>query len=325
MLYKLIKKLYSREGYVGIIIREFVSYYEAKKGTVDAQKDYKKSIKRGHSIRSALEVVGQRFPMVKSSSDEQPIFILSAGWRSGSTMLQRLVMSKQKILIWGEPYSHSLMLKHLSNTISAITADWPEENWFINQNNLETLDTTFVANLYPEINELQSAYLAYMQALFIESATKRGFNKWGIKDVRLNMDDARFLKWLYPKSKFLFLVRDPLNAYRSYRSARNWYYEWPKQPILTAKDFGIHWNKLAKEFYEEHADVNGLLLRHEDICTGSIDFQALESYLDIEIEQALISKKVGSHRKAGDKIPFYERNMLLKEVKHVAQKYDYKL
>src|SRR5262245_48832244 len=37
-------------------------------------------------------------------STEKPIFILSAGWRSGSTLVQRCVMSGGEAMIWGEPY-----------------------------------------------------------------------------------------------------------------------------------------------------------------------------------------------------------------------------
>ena len=30
-----------------------------------------------------------------------PLFILSAGWRSGSTLLQRLIISAKGVVIWG--------------------------------------------------------------------------------------------------------------------------------------------------------------------------------------------------------------------------------
>lgn len=38
---------------------------------------------------------------------ENPVFILSAGWRSGSTLLHRMIMADEKVMIWGEPYAHS--------------------------------------------------------------------------------------------------------------------------------------------------------------------------------------------------------------------------
>src|SRR6185312_12863121 len=42
------------------------------------------------------------------SCDVSPIFLLSAGWRSGSTLLQRMIMEKNHdILMWGEPFDHA--------------------------------------------------------------------------------------------------------------------------------------------------------------------------------------------------------------------------
>ena len=39
--------------------------------------------------------------------DEQPVFVLSAGWRSGSTLLQRMIMENNRdLLMWGEPFPH---------------------------------------------------------------------------------------------------------------------------------------------------------------------------------------------------------------------------
>src|SRR5258708_2685540 len=35
--------------------------------------------------------------------DECPIFLLATGWRSGSTLLQRIVSTDPNVLLWGEP------------------------------------------------------------------------------------------------------------------------------------------------------------------------------------------------------------------------------
>lgn len=315
--------LLSRNNLIGHITNYILSYYEAIKGPIYAQRHHAKSIKRGRSVRQALIELEQRWHNIKSPAKEKPIFILSAGWRSGSTLMQRLVMSKKDVLIWGEPYSHALIFQHLSSGISAITKEWPQDDWFIGQYELDKLETTFVANLYPEIEELQAACLAYMKTLLEETAIKRGFNRWGVKDVRLTIDDAMFLKWMYPYGKFIFLVRNPYNAYRSYRLTRDWYNEWPDSPIFTARSFGQHWRYLADGFAKGVSDVGGRFIRYEDLCAGEVDINDLEQYLELEINASLLEKKVGSHRRSNDTVPGYEKKMLRKEVAILAEQLGY--
>ena len=56
---------------------------------------------------------------------EEPIFLLSAGWRSGSTLLQRLMMSDSRVLIWGEPYDECGTIQALADSMKAFRAGCP--------------------------------------------------------------------------------------------------------------------------------------------------------------------------------------------------------
>ena len=42
-----------------------------------------------HTIAAGLAALVKRWPDVQSSSQEQPVFVLAASWRSGSTLVQR--------------------------------------------------------------------------------------------------------------------------------------------------------------------------------------------------------------------------------------------
>ena len=44
-------------------------------------------------------------------------------------------------------------------------------------------------------------------------ARKRGFARWGVKEVRWSGAHGLVLRWLYPKAHFLLIVRDPVSAY----------------------------------------------------------------------------------------------------------------
>ena len=39
-----------------------------------------------------------------SDLEKGPVFLFSAGWRSGSTLLQRLITHGGEVMMWGEPF-----------------------------------------------------------------------------------------------------------------------------------------------------------------------------------------------------------------------------
>ena len=46
-------------------------------------------------------------------SANEPVFMLTSIWRSGSTLIQRLLCSDPQIYIWGEPYGDAGIVPHL--------------------------------------------------------------------------------------------------------------------------------------------------------------------------------------------------------------------
>jgi len=316
-------QLLARNDWIGKIATAWLEWYEGRCGPVYARRGHKRALAVGRSIKMGLEEIKARWPDVVSPAQEKPVFILSAGWRSGSTLVQRLVMSGQSILIWGEPYSHARILRHLAGGVSAINAEWPKDEWFVDQYNLDELSNKFVANMYPMVQDLLLSSLAYTRTLFDEPALKKGFQRWGLKEVRLTIDDAYFLRWLYPKARFIFLCRNPYDAYRSYRLDRSWYNEWPYDPVFTADRFGRHWRDLVEGFQNGYKDVGAVFMRYEDLCSGGSYIELLEEYLELELESGLLKKKVGSHRKNGDSVSRTELKMLRGEVANLARSLGY--
>ena len=321
---KIGRNLLSQGGWSAGFLKRCLDWYESIYGPIYAQRHHRQSVMRGRSVIQGLSQIKQRWPDIQSHEEQAPVFILSAGWRSGSTLMQRLIMSKQSILVWGEPYSHARVINHLADVVSSITDSWPQDEWFIDQYDLNNLKSTFVANMYPPVSDMQQGCLAYLKAMLEVPARERGFERWGLKDVRLTIEDAHFLKWLFPNAKFIFLCRNPYNAYKSYRLDRSWYFEWPNKPVFTASEFGRNWNELAKGFYEGASDLGGIFIRYEDLVSGSIDHDALEKYLELEIDTSLLGKKVGSHHKSGEDLPACELKQLRKEVQHMANILDYR-
>lgn len=259
---------------------------EAFRGTRSARNSHRQSLRLPITIESGLAAIQARWPDLHSPNVSEPVFILSAGWRSGSTFLQRWVMTEKNTMLWGEPYRHAGLIESLARPMAAFTDTWPDDKFFIDRHDRdEDLSRTWVANLYPGMEALMNAHIGYLEKLFKEPALARGRNRWGLKAVTLDIAHACYLKWLFPKAKFLFIYRNPYDAYASYRSWRDWYKSWPAEPVFTASRYGALWRELSSDFVENYGKVGGLLLRYEEL-SGRTTKMRLEEYLGFRMPEA---------------------------------------
>ncbi len=273
-------------------------------------------------LAEGIKVFQDRWPDVASSSEDAPIFILSAGWRSGSTLLQRMLTPE--CLIWGEPYGHAWMIDSLAEPIRSITDSWPEPPFFYQGQDLKTLRESFIANLYPEPKYLLNAHLQYFDTMFARPARVAGAPRWGIKEVRLTADHAAYLKWLYPRAKIIFVVRNPYDAYRSYAARREagwvWYNRWPEHPLTTG-EFARHWRILTSGFLDQARSLDAILVHYEDLAHG--EFDAIRSYLGMNIAEEAAAIRPDDGPPPLDEISAGELAELQEEVGELASSLGY--
>jgi hypothetical protein len=266
---------------------------EAFWGTREAREHHRQSIRQPIDIQSGLSSIRRHWPDLHSPNQTAPIFVFSAGWRSGSTFLQRWIMTGEKVMVWGEPYRHAALIESLAGQLKAFTPDWPVDDFMVRGDEYERdLTQAWVANLYPSPTNFMSAHLGFFEKLFVEPARELGKIRWGLKEVTLSVDHARYLRWLFPNAKFLFLCRDPYVAYGSYRKWRSLYRTWPAEPVFTATRYGAIWRNLAADFLENHKDVGGLFLRYEELQTGETKVR-LEDYLGFRLAEPSSLARIG--------------------------------
>lgn len=216
-------------------------------------------------VKARLADLVRRWPEHVGSSDAQPIFIFAAGWRSGSTLVQRMLTSVDDIMIWGEPYSRSQLTGTLLRQFRALTMDWPFD-YYVAQAFQGDLEEQWIANIYPSFDHLIRAHRAFFTELFEAPARAMGRTRWGFKEVRLTSEHALYLKLLFPAAKFVFLYRNPIDAYLSFHNYLNAdHAAWPDRLIITARDFGVLWCEMVSDFTENHKAVDGILVRYEDL------------------------------------------------------------
>ncbi len=308
-------------------------FISALKGTPEALRIHRQGLEHQPGILNGLkhlQAVTAETATRDNADQEQPIFLLSAGWRSGSTLVQRLIMSDPRVLIWGEPFDECGMIQKMAETLVAFRPGWPPEDYFYDYHKVSSaqeLSTEWIANLFPGLEELRQSHRALFTTLFAEPAQKAGAGIWGIKEVRLTIEHAFYLKWLYPNARFILLYRNPLKAYQSYcRYGRSWYDTWPDKPVFTPMAFGQHWQKLLQGYIRQAEQLGGLLLCYEDLIQDNRQLDRLENYLDIEINHNLIKKKVGSSELSTGKawVSRLEKWLLRRAVSPLAEEMGYK-
>ncbi len=273
----------------------------------------------------AIEAIERRWGgTVAGAPAENPIFILGAGWRCGSTWLQRLVMSSGKALIWGEPFDRSSIVQTLSSQLMPFGQGWPPDNWFVGDRSPTALADEWIANLYPPVPLLIEAHRALFRNLFQTPAHERGTFRWGLKEIRLTTAHARYLRLLFPGAKFVFLIRNPLDAYQSYRGAYNpWFERWPDRLTVTARQFGRLWGRLTGDFVENHAAVGGLLVRYEDLLSESATIERVSDYLRLPLDPAVAARPIRGNPDEKEAVPALERWLLSDQVRRLSRRLGY--
>lgn len=262
-------------------------------------------------------------------STDSPIFVLGSGWRTGSTLLQRMLNSTPGTLIWGEPYSEGALVQRLAEGLAFLD---PAHGRF---NGLELPDDgqlptpdVWTANLTPPLGHLVEAHRAMLDRLYKFPAGEHGCDRWGVKEVVWGRDVIHLLALLYPESRFLLLVRDPLIQWRSYRprTRHPWFYRWPETPIGTPVSFGRLWAHLVRDFVMAADELpQATIVRYEDLADQQ-ELDRLTGFLGLDAPLRADAPRVGSsrdHRLFSDAIPAWERAVIRRITSTYAAKVGY--
>jgi len=268
------------------------------------------------SIRDACATV---MTWGQSPSDD-PIFVLAAGWRSGSTLAQRMI-TEAGALVWGEPYGLTGPVQSLASILAhAFAAPTPPVSFVeAATRRAQPLWLREHPNLYPSLEDLVDAHRAWFRRLFADPATRLGFDRWGLRETRLSVEHARYFRALFPHARLVFLYRNPYDSWASLRR-NTWIASTPDEMITTAADFGRHWKRLVDGFLSDADDLGAHLLSYESLCGDADARAALAKYLGLRFGTEALNHQTWSSQ---GPLPRRHRSALAKAVAPTATRLGY--
>jgi hypothetical protein len=234
-----------------------------------------------------------------------PVFVLSAGWRSGSTALQRLIVSGGTAYIWGEPFPTARLLPRLQRiAVEAGVVDGQPDRVLTATDLTSDHSASWIARTNPPPGYVMQGIRAMLQETYWAPLRETGFTSWGSKEVVASPDQIRLLADVFPEAHFVCVVRDPTAAYRSFRRfvvsgvttrpGASTRLRWVTGP----GGFAHNWVRMARAFRDLGDRPRVHLFRHEDI-TGDPGFAArLGAMLDMSLSSTAWASRVGETRLA---------------------------
>ncbi len=272
----------------------------------------------------AIDAVKARCEGCDAPPADEPLFLLAAGWRSGSTLVQRLVNSAEDRFLWGEPYSRSDLVPRLADSLRPLTAAWPMPADVLRRAD-DALADRWTANLHPGPEALLESHRALFRTLFAPPPGSPAGSRWGFKEVRLSAEHALYLHLLFPRAKFVFLVRDPREAYASYKAWRSWYVRWPREQVRTAWSHAGLWAALAGGFLDEAPRVGGVVIRYEDLVPGGKAIDSLRQVLGSDVDERILADRISGIDAAPLPLSGLERRIIERRAGPVARRLGYRL
>ena len=221
----------------------------------------------------------------KDKTVSAPVVILSAG-RSGSTLLQRIVNTSPNLVIWGE---HGGMLSGVANSYQNLIYGKQLNDFHYNRKDKVTksLITGSYSKYNISINWMNSfdkenskdLFRNFIFSTLNQKVKLTSTQKWGFKEILYSNNDnvVNMLVDLFPDTKFLFSIRNPLDAVLSMMFAFS--SEDVRSKAIEMNDFStlrkdIHnfASRLKRSLisfneWTENPQINSMVIRYEDLIT----------------------------------------------------------
>jgi len=204
---------------------------------------------------------------------QKRIFLFSAGWRTGSTLLQRLITTSREVFMWGELHYLGKEYLNLNKQLEDCLIQWHNAE-HLRQKLDSHIDNVEDANLNPPIEIKNRGFSSFLDTLYYYDDIANAFSGWGWKTVRYGEEMYNFLKNIFPAAYHVFLVRNPYHCLESAKAAGYYDGNGFRQTVFVYK-------KLLEEFHAIAMKEKVFVIRYEDLIGDIQTRNSLFSYLGI--------------------------------------------
>ncbi len=158
---------------------------------------------------SACHAQSRPAKSARQSGIERPIFVFSAGWRTGSTLVQRILCSHPDIHIWGENHGVVGLLQQAYEEIAGLRSLAAQHTTEFEKHG----SNGWLAMMNPPPSCFCDGIRALLELYLRQPALQLGAARWGFKEVRHGIGTARFLRASIRKRDSSFLSGTRLTAW----------------------------------------------------------------------------------------------------------------
>jgi len=161
--------------------------------------------------------------MTPKAQTISPIFITAPTARNGVTLLQRLLNSSGRCVVYGENVTLTCTLPQICQSESDTHRRLGEALRASRERFLREGPEYWSSDLWPDHERFMLLMFgSFFRAIehYEEQAAADGFERWGIKNPMRSPEMIQRLRVLLPRARFLFIHRDPIETARSAKARR---------------------------------------------------------------------------------------------------------
>ena len=227
-----------------------------------------------------------------AATDKPPVFVIGPTTRCGTSLLQRLLNSTGKIVIYGENFA---LLQTFPDIIRNYQREGDAKRKVIAmaRDLLVTKKEDFEASsLFPDFDNYLRALISSFRFLlrsYRDDAASLGFERWGIKHQIRHQTSFAILPRLLPDVRYVMIYRDLLPVARSAKA------RWPGdfRGPQDWRRFARSWADNIRTMQRFSGDAFLLFKYEEFIADPEPHLQRLEAFTGIEgIDRAVMTRRI---------------------------------
>lgn len=227
--------------------------------------------------------------MTDVQKELDPILIFAPSARCGITVLQRLLNSTGKIIIYGE---NSLLINTMPQQLIHLPAT-ADQHRQARQRLIAGEYDFWSSAIWPDVGRYCQATVQAIKLLLKNyqcAAAGDGFAHWGIKNPLNDGRFAAFFHQTFPASKIIFIYRHIVDVARSYK-ARKWLDNEQKLADVVKR-----WCQILSYMLGSDDDDRLMKIRYEDLVARPAEHaQRLEDFVGVAgIDRTVFGKKINT-------------------------------